>query len=322
MKINDLGLSAVGTWLPERTASLPAPEGGTVTVHRAAPEDTTYAMAEYATRDALRRADLPVSALEGQHYLVCNEAPPDYLIQQPGRQIADRLGLGRVHSFNFTQGGNSALMALYLLASHMALDPTVTRGAVSAPQHWEYHSKDRLLGDAVLSDGSAVLLAERAPARNRLLSVATRTIGRFHDVLYTEVGGWAVPMTEEPCREGRFVYRVHNADHYREVRRVTLDVLSGVIDRALDEADTTWDALDRVVLDTATPSLRADFQKRFDVADDTIVDSGRDGAWMNSTGLLYALGRLLDDRSLPPGSKALITSVGVDGNWAAAVMEV
>lgn len=322
MRIPNLGIRAVGRCVPTSTRAVDVPGAGPVAVPVAARDQTPFAMAEQATRHLLRQAGLATADLERQYYLVCNEGPGDYLFQLAGRMILDRLGVGRAYSYNFTQGGNSALMAMYLLACHLTAQPDVARGVVAAPQHWEYHSAGRLLGDAALGDGAAAVLLERGWPRHTIQAIATKTVGRFHDVVYNEVGGWRVPMTEEPCRAGRCVYRVHNTAHYDELAKSTLDWLAPVIDQALDEAEVTWDDVDHVVLDAATPQLRQGFLDRFAVRREQVIDAGTSGAWLCSAGLGLALGRLLERTDIRAGATALATSVGIDGNWAAAVIRV
>ncbi|MBN1172274.1 MAG: hypothetical protein JXA67_08865 [Micromonosporaceae bacterium] len=323
MRVSNLGIRAAGRCVPTTTRTVCRPgTGDEVAVSVASRDQTPFAMAEQATRELLHRAGLTEGDLERQYYLVCNEGPGDYLFQLAGRMILDRLGVGRAYSYNFTQGGNSPLMATYLLACHLAAQPEIARGIVAAPQHWEYHSVGRLLGDAALGDGAAVVLFERGWPRHALQSIVTRTDGRFHDVVYNEVGGWRVPMTEEPCRAGRCVYRVHNTAHYEELAKSTVDLLAPVIDQALEEARVGWSDVDQVVFDAATPQLRQDFLDRFRIPEERAIDSGMGGAWMCSAGLLLAFGRLLERTDLRPGSTVLATSVGIDGNWAAAVIRV
>ena len=321
MRIHGLSIAAVGSFVPEARDEVDVP-GGPAVVPAAGPDDLPYAMAKAAVTDAMARAGRSVGDLNGQYLLVCNEGPGDYLFQLTGRIVLDDLGVGRAHGYSFTQGGNSAVFGLYLLACHLANNPEASLGMVLAPQHWRHHSVGRRLGDAALGDGAAAILLERGGAGPRLLSIAATSEGRYHDIAYSEVGGWAVPMTEDPCRNGRFVYRVHNERAARYVRAVSVERSVPVIEQALEEAGIAWDEVDRVVLDTATPDLAEGFRDRFGLPESAVVDAGLGKAWLCSAGILLGIGRLLEQQALAPGSRVLVTSLGVDANWAAAVVEI
>ncbi len=330
MKIDGLTLGGVGRFLPCHLAAVTVPTlPDPVMVPAAGSEDLPYAMATTAVRDALLQAGRDVEDLNGQYLLVCNEGPGDYLFQLAGRMVLDDLGVGRAHTYSFTQGGNSAVFALYLLACHLANNPDAQRGVVLATQHWKYHSVGRRLGDAALGDGAAAALLERGGAGPRLMAISASSEGQFHDIVYSEVGGWAVPMTEDPCRNGRFVYRVHNERAARFVRAVTVERADAVIARAMDDAGIGWDSVDAVVLDTATPDIAEGFARRFPIGRHRLITPGLGHAWLCSAGIMFALARLLQEMSVPHlqptlhgGSHVLVISLGIDANWAAAVMEV
>lgn len=316
-----IGIRAVGSYMPQQERTILSPEGDSVTVRTSGPEETTYQIGAWSLQDMARRAGVELQDLENQYHFFCNDSYGDYLIQMLGRQVLDRAGLNRVVSFNLNQGSNSALLGLKMLTHHLRGND-VRYASLSAPQVWEYHSENRLLGDAVMGDGSVSLLLEKGYDRYRFLSFATKTVGKYHDILYNEVGGWKVPIAEEPCREGRFVYKVHNREHYQEVKETTLDHLEEVIAKALQKAGTDWDELGKVVIHSPTPSLHRRFLERFGLAEEQVIDSGLRYGYMCSAGMMLSLQTLVCDTDLEKGTRVLAASFGLDGNWAAAVLEV
>jgi len=320
MRVSNLGIRAVGGYLPSRRKAIRSPEGHDLQLPVGVPESTTFSMAEDAVRSALTQAGLTPDSLEDQYLLACNETPGDRLFQMMGREIADRLGIHTIHSYNATQGGNCSLLLLRTLAAHLTAHPRADRGVVLAPGCWEYHTENRHLGHAVLGDATAALLLERDWPHNRLRSVVTRTDGRYHSVVYNEVGGWAMPYSREAAHSGRHLYKIHDVDAYEELRERTLTVLDGVIATALAEADADWQDLDHIAVHAATRRLHEDFLSTFPVGTAQVTTTDPTLGYLGSAGPLLALSQLLGSRP-EPGTLTLLTTIGVDGNWAAAVLE-
>jgi 3-oxoacyl-[acyl-carrier-protein] synthase III len=317
-----IGIRAVGSFVPQQTRTIVSPEGREVTVRVASQEETTYTIGAYSVDDMLARAGLDKKEMENQYFFVNGETYGDYLFQMHGRQIADKAGIDRIISFNLYQGSNSSLMLMRMLLNHLRVDNDATYAMLAAPETWEHHSVGRLLGDAVLGDVSTVLLLEKGYERNKILSIATKTIHKYHDIVYNEVGGWVVPIGEEPCAGGRFVYKVQNVKHYEEVKTKTLDILEPVMQQALDKAGVKWDEIGKFVIHSATPTLHERFLERFNLTEEQVIDSGLEYGYLCSAGLLMSLQTLVHHTELAAGTKVLTAAFGIDGNWAAAVIEV
>lgn len=317
-----IGIRAVGSYMPEKTRTITSSEEMEVNIRVASEEETTYEMGANSIRDMVKRAGIQIDELEKQYFFVNQESYGDYLFQMHGRQIMDRVGVNRIVSFNMHQGGSSSLLLMRLLKNHLLVNKDVNFGIVGAPQSWEFHSVNRSLGDAILGDGAASLLLEKGYERHRILSIVNKTIGKYHDVIYNEVGGWKIPITDIPCREGKFVYKIHNIKKYKEIKDNMFSFLVPVIKKALQEANVSWEDIKKFVIHSPTPLMHEGFLKYFNLEEDQVIDTGGKYGFMCSSGLLLSLQTLIHDTYLNEGSKVLIISFGVDGNWGASVLEV
>lgn len=322
MFTESVGIKAVGSYLPNRKKTIKSPEGRNICIHTASTDDTTYTMGEIAAKQMLEKAGLQPSDLSNQYIYGCCEAYGDYLFQMHGREIMTRAGVDNIISFNISQGPDCSLLATRLLMNHLAVHPEIKYGVIVAPEHWGYHSQERLLGDAVLGDGAAVLLLEKNHPNFCIRSIATKTIGKYNDIVYNEVGGWAVPLTEGPCKEGEFVVKVHNQQHYAEIKEIYMKNLELVMYDALKKAKVSWEMIDHFVIHSSTPLLHERFLIYFDLDEKNVYDSSMKYGYMCSAGLLLSLQSVIETHRFDKQSFVLATSLGVDGNWSAAVIEV
>lgn len=322
MEKETIGIKSVGIFLPQEVRSIISPHGDAVSIRIAESDETPYEIGAKSIRNMVEKAKISLQDLEDQYFFFNEESYGDYLFQMHGRQIMDKVGVNRIISFNLIQGGNSSLMLMRLLMNHLRANDDSRFGVIGSPQSWGFHSQDRLLGDAVLGDGAASLLLERGYQKNRILSIVTKTISKYHDVIYNEVGGWKLPIADKPCKEGKFVYKVQNILHYKEIETQVFQILETVIEQALNKAKISWEEIERVVIHSPTQSHHNRFRKHFNLKEEQIIDSAKEYGFMCSAGILLSIDMLLNEENLKQGTKVLVPSFGVDGNWAAAVIEI
>jgi 3-oxoacyl-[acyl-carrier-protein] synthase III len=315
-----VGIRSLGRFLPQDHRTMTSAEGSDVRVHVAAPKNTTYKMGAEALLQALDRAGLQKEDLK--HWLHCYDAPGDYLFQLTGRKILDQAGVERVHNYNLYQASNCSLLAIKMVIGHLRTDQDATIGGVSTATHWEYHSERRTIGDAILGDGAAVLLLEKGAERFTFDSFALKTIGKYNDVAAFKVGGFLEELNAKAIQEGRFKFTLVNPAHYEEVKARTVDVACEVADKALAEAGLSRGDVETLVLHCQTPSVSQRFIEAFGIDEARVIESVHDHGYMCSAGLLLSLEQFVHQRQPAPGSKALVTSLGIDGNWSAAVITV
>lgn len=321
MRMKNLGIRGWGDYAPEKKEMFFSSSGRQVEVNVANDNETTFTMARLAVCNAIQNAGLINEDLENQFLINCNEAPPDYLFQLPGRMVLDELKIDKAHSFNITQGGNSALFSMYLLGCHLiAGTDNATRGVVCAPSHWRFHSKKRQLGEAVLTDGAAALIIERGYPRNRILSIVTSTETSLYNVSYTAVGGSLRPFEEVACKSGQFVYSINDADAYARSQSIAPARTKDVCERALRDVGAKWEDVTCFVLAAAFPDLEQRFINLARIPPNKIVRPCLPKAWSCSSSMLFALSNALSIDT-KAGDLMLATSVGLDGNYAAAVLQ-
>ncbi|UNL86792.1 3-oxoacyl-[acyl-carrier-protein] synthase III C-terminal domain-containing protein [Priestia koreensis] len=319
---NTIGIRAVGSFIPKTTKKMVSPSGDHVSIRVATKHETPYKMGADSILDMVKKAEVLLEELEGQYFFFNEESYGDYLFQMHGRQIMDIVGVNRITSFNLLQGGSSSLMLVKLLMNHLIANTNVRFGIVGSPQSWEYHSQNRQLGNAILGDGAASLILEKGYQRNRILSIATKTLGKYHDVLFNEVGGWKSPIADGPCKEGKFIYKIQNLPHYKEVEESNFLILQNVMGEALQKAHLSFSDISLFAIHSPTRLHHDRFAKHFEISEEMIIDSAEEYGFMCSAGILLSIGTILENKDLKIGTKVMVSSFGVDGNWAVMIIEI
>lgn len=315
-----VGIKSIGRYLPKKQMNTVTGDGEKIIIHKAAKNDTTYRMGAIALENAITIAEINKEDLG--HWLHCNDAPGDFLFQLVGRKILDEIQIGSCHTYNLYQSSNCSLLAIKLLIDHLRNDPEGYIGGVSSSNNWENHTDNRKIGDAVLGDGAAVLLLEKGSNRYCFDAFTFKTMGKYHDIAAFKVGGYLEEINQKSIQEGRFKYSLINKKHYYELKKRSVEIGIEVVEDTLKKAGISRNEIDLLVLHSQTPQISKELIESLKISKDSVVETVNCYGYMCSAGLLLSLHEAVYSRELPKNSKVLVTSIGIDGNWCAAIMTV
>ncbi|PFE01015.1 hypothetical protein COE15_25345 [Bacillus cereus] len=317
---NSIGVAALGLYLPKENQEIISKENSKINVHIANYEDTTYEMGKKALMNALE--NLNECKTDLKYWIHCNDSPGDYLFQLVGRKILDRVNVGRCNTYNIYQSSNCSLLAIKLLIDHLRNDEKAFLGGISTSNHWQYHSEDRTVGDAVLGDGAATLLLKKGVEQYTFDSFAIKTIGEYHDIAAIKIGGYLQPLNERVIQEGGFKYTLINEDKYLQLKKETHKIACEVADEALLKAGITKKEIQLVVLHSQTPGVSRSFIQEYGLNPSIVIETVNEIGYMCSGGILFSLSKAIYNYKPSKGSKILVISIGIDGNWCATIMTV
>ncbi|UNL86790.1 3-oxoacyl-ACP synthase III family protein [Priestia koreensis] len=321
MKIKEpIGIKSIGKYVPSQKLRLITGDNGEVIIHEASKEETTYKMGSIALTNALAEGGINKSDLK--HWLHCNDGPGDYLFQLVGRKILDEVEIGSCHTYNLYQSSNCSLLAIKLLIDHLRSDSTALIGGVSTSNSWKNHTYDRRVGDAVFGDGSAVLLLEKGNDSYTFDFFTMKTIGKYHDVAAFQAGGFLEEISQKTVKEDSFKYNIINERSYEELKKISVDIGIQTIEKTLEKAKLSRNDIDLLVLHSPTPKISSSFIKELALNSSSFIETVNDFGYMCSSGILLSLYEAVYNYQLKKGSKILVTSLGIDGNWCSAIITV
>lgn len=315
-----VGLKSVGVFTPAVKKEFSLPDGTVQAVGTADHHLTTFGMAEQAFNDSLQKSQIDASHVE--HFVYMNDSFADHLYLMNSRSLLNRVGVNRAVTYNMYQGGNSSLLGCKFAIDHLKVNPEVTHSFVGASSHWEYHSENRALGDAILGDGAAVAHFEKGHEDFQFLSFASKTIGKYNDINYLAIGGYRHPLVEENIKNGEFVFKVHNKEHYDELQGMAASVAADTLAKAILKAKIEISAIDLFVLHSHTASLSSQFADQLQIPKAKVLETGTENGYMGSVGTLLALDKMMNDSRIDKGSYVAVVSLGVDGNFSSSIVKV
>ncbi|GGZ62396.1 hypothetical protein GCM10010387_64860 [Streptomyces inusitatus] len=247
MKLENLYISGLGTYLPERMTSRRAVDMGLydeilmldsgVTGTLIAGDTPPVDMAVSAARDALTRAGSDASSVDLLvHSCVLRQGPEMWY---PGGYIAREIGAGNIPAFEIQQGCNGMLAAMELAAGRLSLDPMSTTALLTTADNftspradrWRGYGPGTVIGDA----GSAMLLdttggIARVRSVNQLMIPELEGLHRGGEPLFDPHGRATIDMVERARHFSR-------ADRtLAEVNETIAKWQADVALRSLDEA--------------------------------------------------------------------------------------
>ncbi|MFD8756991.1 ketoacyl-ACP synthase III family protein [Kitasatospora sp. NPDC059577] len=226
MRLENLYLSGLGTYLPDWMSSRRAIESGLydeilmldsgVTGTLVAGDTPPVEMAVSAGREALKRAGLEAAAVDLLiHSCVFPQGPEMWY---PGGYIVRELGAGNIPVFEVRQGCNGMLAALELAAGQLSVDRSRTTALLTTSDNFKSPKADRWRGygpGTVIGDAASAMVLDTADGFARVRSVNHLVIPELEGL---HRGG--VPLFDGHGRE--HIDMVERARHFsREYRPLT-----------------------------------------------------------------------------------------------------
>ncbi|MER5769258.1 ketoacyl-ACP synthase III family protein [Streptomyces sp. NPDC001985] len=213
MKLENLHISGLGTYLPERMTSRRAVELGLydeilmldsgVTGTLIAGDTPPVDMAVSAARQALGRAGKDASEIDLLvHSCVLRQGPEMWY---PGGYVARELGAGNIPAFEIRQGCNGMLAAMELAAGRLALDSGRSTALLTTADNFTSPTADRWRGygpGTVIGDAASALLLDttagiaRVRSVNHLLVPELEGLHRGGEPLFAPQAREAIDMVE------------------------------------------------------------------------------------------------------------------------------
>jgi 3-oxoacyl-[acyl-carrier-protein] synthase III len=315
-----IGLKSVGVFTPDVKKEFRLHDGSVQAVSTADKNLTTFMMAESAFMDIFQKSNIDAGNVE--HFIYMNDSFADHLYLMNSRSLLSRVGVNRTVTYNMFQGGNSSLLGCKFAIDHLKVNSEDTHSFIGASSHWEYHSENRALGEAILGDGSAVAHFKKGHEDFQFISFSSKTVGKYHDINYLAIGGYRHPLVEENIKNGEFVFKVHNDEHYHELKGLTVSISADVLAKALVKARLELPDIDLFVFHSHTASISSQFVECLQIPNTKVLETVPDNGYMGSAGTLLALDKMMHDSRIDKGSNVAVVSLSVDGNFSAAIVKV
>ncbi|MBE1557069.1 3-oxoacyl-[acyl-carrier-protein] synthase III C-terminal domain-containing protein [Sporosarcina limicola] len=315
-----IGLKSVGVYIPTDTKDIIVEDEYIQKITRATNKLPTFTMAHHAFNDMYEKSSIDGRKVD--QFIYMNDSFADHLYLMNSRSVLNRVGVDRCLTYNMYQGGNSSLLGCKFAVDHLKVDENLNHSIVGACSHWEYHSENRRLGEAVLGDGAAVAHFEKGHSDFQFISFASKTIGKYNDINYLAVGGYRHPLIEENIKNGEFVFKVHNKKNYRELLSRTAVYSSNLLTQAMEKVNLTDQDIKLYVLHSHSHTLSKQFVNHRNLSDSKVLETVTDYGYMGSAGLLMALDKMMKDNRIDKGSYVAVIPMGVDGNFSSAIVKV
>lgn len=240
MRPNDLYVSGLGAYLPERMSSRRAIELGLynetlmldsgVTGTLVAGDTPPVDMAVRAARDALSRAGCEASAVDFLiHSCVLQQGPTMWY---PGGYVLRELGCEDAAAFEVRQGCNGMLAALELAAGQFAADPDRTTALLTTADNFSSPLGDRWQGygpGTVIGDAASAVVLSTAGGIAQVRAVNQSVVPEFEGL-----HRGAEPLFDTSGRET--VDMVARARHFGRTHRPLAEVNEVIAERQAEVA--------------------------------------------------------------------------------------
>ena len=276
----------------------------------AADGELTSDLALHASKAALRRAEMPVDALD---LIVLATATPDNTFPATAARVQARLGMKRGAAFDVQAVCSGFIYALSIADNMIRLGQAKTALVIGAETFsrildWEDRGTCVLFGDGA---GAVVLQAAENGGTNRdrgVLSTHLFSDGDHYDLLYVDGGPSTTGKAGLLRMQGREVFR-HAVLRMAEAVELSLKA------NGLSPADLDW-----VVPHQANIRIMDSMAKRLHLRDEQVVVTVDRQANTSAATIPLALAEAEADGRLQAGDLVSLTAMGGGFTWGSALV--
>lgn len=276
----------------------------------AAEGEFTSHLALHASEEALRRAGVPVDALD---LIVLATATPDNTFPATAARVQAALGMKRGAAFDVQAVCSGFVYALSVADNMLRLGQANTALVIGAETFsrildWDDRGTCVLFGDGA---GAVVLQAVENEGTNQdrgILSTHLFSDGDYYDLLYVDGGPSSTGEAGKLRMQGREVFR-------HAVLR-----MAEAVELSLETNDLTPDDLDWVVPHQANIRIMDSMAKRLDLRAEQVVVTVDRQANTSAATIPLALAEAEADGRLQSGNLVSLTAMGGGFTWGSALV--
>ncbi|CAL9619237.1 ketoacyl-ACP synthase III family protein [Streptomyces sp. enrichment culture] len=333
MRWESVYVAGTGAWLPEPHSARAAAEAGQydpeqyeadglLSVRVAGDDVAPPDMAVQAATTALKRSGTdPETVRLLLHNYVWFQGQTMWPVAS---YVADHAVHRAVPAFEVKQECSAAIGSLDLAARHLTAEPGPAAAVLTTADRFAPPLIDRWRAEEglVYADGGTALVLSNEGGFARVLATATRADNRM-EALARGAGPTPLPTQEPYDHAARFAHYLRAQGNMREAAGRLVAMVTGAIDDALAEAETTREDLARVVIPTGGRSkMQWQAEQILGVPEErTTWEFGRRTGHLGAGDQFAALNDLAENGALHPGDRVLMLSAG-PGTAGCAVLEI
>lgn len=266
-----------------------------------------------ASRDALAKADLPLSAIDT---IICGTCTPDRRLPSAACDIQAKLGGGTAAAFDVVAACPGWLYTLTVAEGMIASGAGHKVLALGGDRVWAITDKEDRNTAVLFGDGAGAAVLVPATDDRGILATALGADGTLADLLYIPGGGSSEPPDERLIRERRHYIKMAG----REVFKVAVRRMAQACHQALGKAGLRPDDIDLLVPHQANLRIiNATAGEAGVPLDKVIVNVDRYGN-TSAGSIPLALVEAEQQGRLKPGMVVLLVSFGAGFTWGAVVV--
>ena len=299
-------LDTSNEWIVERT--------GIRERHIAGPSETLTSYTLVAARQAMERAGVSASDLDG---IIFATVTPDHRLPSAACDLQAALGADRAWAFDVVAACPGWLFGLSVAEGLMRAslgDTILVIGAEKLSSITDYTDR----GTAILfGDGAGAAVVKRATGDGRgILSTYMGADGNLASLLHIPGGGAAEPLTAEVLHDKKHLIKMAG----REVFKAAVLAMSRSTDAAIDRAGITPEDIDILIPHQANLRIIEATAKHANIPmDKVMVNVDRYGN-TSSASIPLAIAQAEAEERLKPGMVTMLVSFGAGFTWASVVV--
>ncbi|MBQ6181725.1 MAG: hypothetical protein IJK31_08605 [Ruminococcus sp.] len=291
---------------------------GVNSIHAAEKGTLTTDMAVKAVNEAI--GDIDPKSIDQLAFI--SEGVSDYLYMDPSKNILKKIG-GRIedliYSSDYFRGNNGTVGIIRTVGNQLRGNPQISRSVIATSLIWSYHSDNRRLGDAFLGDGAGALMLTEGGERNKILSIALKSLSEYNMISGFRYGGTLNEIDQEIARTHKFIYEILDKEHYNGMIEHISEAGKETANNALKKAGLTSSDISYIGICGFNKKINDEIVSDFGCSN--VIDPLSDRGYLGSLGVIDVISSFVNDNTVRSGDKILIIAVGIDANVEAMVIE-
>jgi 3-oxoacyl-[acyl-carrier-protein] synthase-3 len=288
---------------------------------RAGPDDQTSAMALYAARLALERAEIEPDELDLILYSGCMHK--DFYVWSAACRIQYLLKASRAYAFELTALSTTNVLALKVARDLMTADSSLQHVLICGGHRTAdlldlRDHGSRFLFD--LADGGSAMVLKRNHSANLLLGSSFITDGSLAEDVVIPAGGTRLPTSHETLEQGLHTFHVTNPEHLRAgLDDISEERFVRVICEAVERSGYAPDEIAFLALNHMKPSAHQRILSMLGLREEQSIYLECYGH-IGAPDQVLALELAVQEGRLYPGDLVVLASAGLGFTWGATAL--
>lgn len=336
MRWSSVYVAGVGTHLPPPVSAREAIESGRYAVEDFEDDQQVSALESSATspvdmavaagRQALSRSGHTADDID--LVLHCSIHYQGEELWAPASYVQRHTVANRAPAIDVNQASNGGMAGLELAASWLTGRDAAVAALITVADRFALPGTDRWSTESgmVLGDAATGLVLSKRPGPARLVATHSVADSELEEAFRSDDARFLL----EPAPQGQTVDMSARRRPYLErfglefmVERLEKGLLS-TVDRTLADANTTMDAVTRVIVpNVGRKMLEWEFLLPLKIDEGrTVWDLGRRVGHMGASDQFAGIAHLVESGQVQPGDQVLVVGAGIGFSWTAALLEI